>query len=185
MQKNELSLEEYHHHINQILDKYGNEQSILDVSELDGFVAAVCSSPEEIPISDWMPTVWGGEENTPEWQSEQEINDFVNTFITYYSFTLQKLPENQYTPFFSDVILDKKEDSIADEWCFGYLKGIKLWPKLEKEKSDFLNKKLKSIKLFATDEGKATLDEIDSSEVESIIDNVKRDALEIYSHFRE
>lgn len=185
MTNKDFSIKELHHHINQLLNQYSNEQSILDVSELDGFVCALGSSPEEISISDWMPAIWGGEENTPDWQSEQEINNFVNAFTDFYGYTLHNLHNDQYTPLFSESVLDKSQDSIADEWCFGYLRGLKLWPDINDQDNNFLNDSLKPIRLFATDEGKTQLENMDKQTSEDLIQEIKKNAKLIYQHFSQ
>ena len=38
-----------------ILLKHGNDDSILDACELDGFFTALISSPEILPPSRWLP----------------------------------------------------------------------------------------------------------------------------------
>ncbi|MFJ4455688.1 UPF0149 family protein [Pseudomonas sp. NPDC089392] len=39
--------------LGELLFKYGNDDAILDISELDGFVNAICSSPRLVPPSEW------------------------------------------------------------------------------------------------------------------------------------
>lgn len=46
---------------------YGNDDSVLGVSELDGFFTAIVSGPELIPPSRWLPALWGGADKQPEW----------------------------------------------------------------------------------------------------------------------
>ena len=43
-----------------VLMKYGTEASIMDVSELDGLLTAVLSSPVPIEPSQWLVALWGG-----------------------------------------------------------------------------------------------------------------------------
>ncbi len=39
---------------------HGNDDSMLSLSALDGFLTAVLSGPELVPPSQWWPVLWGG-----------------------------------------------------------------------------------------------------------------------------
>jgi len=45
--------------VEDMLMKYGNDDSILDVSELDGLLTAIVSGPNMIMPSQWLPDIWG------------------------------------------------------------------------------------------------------------------------------
>ncbi len=38
--------------------EYGNDDSILDLSELDGFLTAIVSGPQAIAPSQWLPALF-------------------------------------------------------------------------------------------------------------------------------
>jgi hypothetical protein len=59
--------------LNYYLLRYGHDDAILDVSELDGFFAALACAPDTILPSRWMPAIWGGEDQSPAWPNEEEI----------------------------------------------------------------------------------------------------------------
>ena len=40
-----------------------SDESILNVSELDGLFTAVISSPDTIPPSEWLEVIWGARNN--------------------------------------------------------------------------------------------------------------------------
>lgn len=42
-----------------VLLKYGNDDSMLCFSELDGFLTAIVSGPNMIPPSTWLSALWG------------------------------------------------------------------------------------------------------------------------------
>ena len=67
--------------IDYYLMRYGHDDSILDVSELDGFFAALACAPNTIMPSRWMPAIWGGEALAPEWQNKKEIEAIFQKFI--------------------------------------------------------------------------------------------------------
>ena len=49
------------------------DEGIGGISELDGFFTAVVSGPEMIAPSQWLPVIWGDDEDAPVWESEQEF----------------------------------------------------------------------------------------------------------------
>lgn len=120
-----------------ILMKYGNDDSILDVSELDGFFTAIVSGPEMIPPSRWFPVLWGGEGREPEWEDEAEMQRFLTLVMRHMNFVagiLMEQPED-FEALFNINPLSKKTIYIVEEWCFGYMRGVDLghWPELPDE----------------------------------------------------
>lgn len=123
--------------IDEVLLKYGNDDSILDVSELDGFFTAIVSGPEMIPPSRWFPVLWGGEGREPEWESEAEMQRFLTLVMRHMNFVsgiLMEQPEN-FEALFNLNPLSKQTIYIVEEWCFGYMRGVDLghWPELPDE----------------------------------------------------
>ncbi len=51
--------------LDDVLLEYGNDASVLDVSELDGMLTAILSGPELIPPSQWMSEMWGARNVSP------------------------------------------------------------------------------------------------------------------------
>lgn len=45
--------------LDDVLTKYNTDKAILDVSELDGLLTAVLSSPYEIEPEQWLVAIWG------------------------------------------------------------------------------------------------------------------------------
>ncbi len=46
--------------LDQLLRDNGTDDSVLNISELDGFLTAVASAPNLIMPSQWLPALWGG-----------------------------------------------------------------------------------------------------------------------------
>ena len=184
MNTDEFPFEAFKQHINLVLNQYSNENSVLDISELDGYVAAILCAPQEIPVSNWVMEIWGGEENTPDWQSEQEINEYVNTFINYFALVATALEQDQYAPLFTDQVLDKSEDTKLDEWCFGYMRGIKLWQDtITPEQLTILQKNLQDIMLFANDEEREKLKTMSPVAFHSLENSITTAVMSIYRAF--
>ncbi len=47
--------------LDETIAKYASDASIIDVSELDGMLTAILSSPLEIEPAEWMFAVWAGQ----------------------------------------------------------------------------------------------------------------------------
>lgn len=63
--------------LEEVLLKYGNDDSILCFSELDGFLTAIVSGPNTVSPSIWLSALWGCGDYHPEWTSEKERTRFV------------------------------------------------------------------------------------------------------------
>ena len=66
-----------------ILFEYGNDDSILSLSELDGFLTALISSPQPELPSHWIGWIWGGKEKQPVWRGEEEVADFYQLLFRF------------------------------------------------------------------------------------------------------
>lgn len=144
--------------LDDVLTKYGNEDSVLDVSELDGFITAILSAPNGIEPERWLAQVWGGEENAPNWDSEEEPQRFVNLTFQHMNDVADRLchyPE-QFEPLFGTQEIEDQEFTVVEEWCFGYMRGVALddWSALP----EALQPSLATIAVHGTEEGMEKLD---------------------------
>lgn len=143
--------------VNDILMKYGNDDSILDVSELDGFLTALVSGPDVILLSRWFPEVWGGAGNQPEWEDEAEIQQFMGLLMQHMNNNAAMLTQypDDFEALFNIRNHDEDAATIVEEWCFGYMRGLTLaeWPDLPEN----MEACLKAISLHGMEE---TFDEL-------------------------
>ena len=119
-------------YVESILLKYGNDNSILDASELDGFFTALISGPEILPPSRWLPALWGG--TPPRFGKEAELQRFMNLLIQHINNCVLMLMEYpaEFAALFQQRDWKGATLTIAEEWCFGYMRGVALgqWPVL-------------------------------------------------------
>ena len=47
--------------IDETLLKYGDDHSVLNLAELDGYFTALVSSPAQVDVGEWFPAIWGGQ----------------------------------------------------------------------------------------------------------------------------
>ena len=110
--------------IEDTLLKYGDDHSILNASELDGFFTALVSSPTHVDIGEWFPTIWGGQ--TPNWESTDEAKQFIELSVRHINTLARQLAEDSqaFAPRFEETEHLGQTVTLAEEWCFGYERGV-------------------------------------------------------------
>lgn len=116
--------------LDEFLLSLDDDEAMLDISEFDGFITAVVSGPEMIMPSDWLPVVWGGEDNAPEWASVEEYQRIFGLMIRHMNTTSATLMQEpaEYEPCVLESTVDDITYWVVDEWCHGYMKGVGLYP---------------------------------------------------------
>ena len=155
----ELELLDYY------LLRYGTDDAILNVSELDGFFAALACSPDTILPSRWLPAIWGGEDQSPVWPNENEIGAFTRAVFALYNQVMQGMNEDIFEALFLEREVEGKTYTIVDEWCAGFLRGIRLWNVLNPDEAAMTTECLQPVRLFATEEGFTRLESMSETEV--------------------
>ena len=127
--------------LEEILLKYGDDHSVLNPSELDGYFTALVSSPAQVDINEWFPTIWGGQ--NPDWEGPEQARQFIelcvrhiNTLATQLAFDPAAFKARfEYTEHQGQPL------TLAEEWCFGYLRGVAAgnWPELPAPQAALLN----------------------------------------------
>lgn len=121
-------------YLDELLQSCGNDHSILDVNELDGFMTALVVSPAALPMTQWYPAIWGGEQYEPELESEEEAEQ-VDELLTRMHDSLQEqlsgAPED-FSALFYEGEYEGRLITVVEEWCFGFMRGVQLagWPAL-------------------------------------------------------
>lgn len=127
-------------YVESILLKYGNDDSILDASELDGFFTALISGPEVLPPTRWLPALWGG--TPPKFAKDAELQRFMTLLIQHINNCVLMLMEYpaEFAALFSTREHQGETLTIVEEWCFGYMRGVALgqWPALPKAEAAHL-----------------------------------------------
>ena len=134
MQPFEILSDEEFDELEALLERYGSENSIASMSMLDGFLTAVVSGPHLIMPSSWLPAIWGGEQDQPEWQSEAELERFIDLVMRHsndIATTLTYAAED-YFPVAPEFERHGEWVPLIHDWCGGYLGAIELapWPAL-------------------------------------------------------
>ena len=165
--------------LDDVLTKYNTDKAILDVSELDGLLTAVLSSPFEIEPEQWLVAIWGGAQYVPRWSSEKEMTRFMNLAFQHMADTADRLDEypEQFEPLFGLREIDEHELTIVEEWCFGYMRGVALsdWSALP----DSLKPALEAIALHGTEENFAVVEKMTPEAFEESVDAIRLAALDL------
>ncbi len=169
--------------------EYGNDESVLDFSELDGFLTALVSNPEMLPMSVWYPALWGGEKRQPEWESEEELERFLDLLLqqlTGIAAVMLRWPD-EFTAHFNqiDITTGPEEGRLlsAEEWCFGYLRGVTAaggWPDLPAHAQEALD----CIRLHCTEERFDEWEALTPQEQQDSIKKIEPAVRQLYAAWR-
>jgi uncharacterized protein len=131
---------------------------ITDIVELEGFLTAIVIGPNTLSPALWLPKVWGGKR--PRFKDLEEMNRFTGLVMSYYNdlvAAFEYVPD-EFEPTFYEREIRGKTVFIVDEWCWGFMKGVRLdtagWKPLKRERPDLLQ----PLQLFGTSAGFRELD---------------------------
>jgi uncharacterized protein len=127
------------------------EPGVLNLSECEGMLCALISGPTLVKTAEWVPALWGEEE--PEWRSEAEFDRIVQLLQRYMNTlaaTLQEAPDD-YQPLFLYEDEGGTTYTIVDDWCEGYLRGVRLGGKAWNAGKPLIGKLLDPIRAFSSE----------------------------------
>lgn len=134
-------------------DAVGDDGMTMDA--LHGYLTAIAIGPEFIPLSEWLPDVWGLEGEEPRFESEKQAERIINLiarFMNEIILTFEVAPK-EFEPLFCVYELNGKEIIDGETWAWGFWEGMQLraeaWEKL---KSSPLAPLLRPIYLLGADE---------------------------------
>lgn len=146
--------------LNRIDDETGDriaaardDEGILDVSELDGFLTALVSSPSVIVPSRWLPAIWGVRE--PIWESADHFQEIFGLIVRHQnSIAATLLHDPQaFEPIFHEREVEGRFYLIVDEWCHGYMRGVALDADAWSARDADIKELLRPIQLWGTEDG--------------------------------
>ncbi|AHB70107.1 hypothetical protein P262_02451 [Cronobacter malonaticus] len=169
--------------LDEMLEKYGSEDSIVDVAELDGLLTAVLSGPKTIEPSEWLVALWGGQNRIPRWSNEREMNRFMDLCFQHMNDIADRLAElpDQFDPLFGVRETEGQEFTVVEEWCFGYLRGVALsdWSSLPES----LQPALDAIALHGKEENFPQLESLSPEELEASFAAIRPAALALHDYW--
>ncbi|GIZ53875.1 UPF0149 family protein [Noviherbaspirillum aridicola] len=148
----------------------------MTMDALHGFLTALAIGPEQVPMSEWLPVVWGefGEKG-PEFKTPRErdrITGLIARFMNEVMMTFDVAPKD-FEPLFCEHQHEGKTLLDGDAWAWGFWEGMQLradaW---EPVWSSPIADMLRPIYLLGADE-------IEEEEAALVDDPVKRHKLAI------
>ena len=128
--------------IDDTLLKYGDDHSVLNLAELDGYFTALVSSPAQVEVAEWFPAIWGGQ--NPAWEQVEEAQRFLELCVRHMNSLAAQLATDAHTfkARFDDTEHQGQAVTLAEEWCFGYIRGAAIgnWPELPAAQASELEK---------------------------------------------
>lgn len=170
-------------YLNELLVEYGNDDAILDVTELDGFFAALVTGPKEIPMAQWYPAIWGGTNNEPELESEEEAEQVEQLLQRMHASLQEQLREEpeDFSALFYEGDFEGEAVTVVEEWCFGFMRGVKLasWPTLPPAQTVLLD----AVALHGDEENFPILDKMSLDEHQGTIGDIEPAVRKLYAWF--
>ncbi len=118
--------------IEDTLLQYGDDHSVLNTCELDGYFTALVSGPAQVDIAEWFPGIWGGE--NPAWETPEQCRQFIDLCVRHINTLAEQLAQapQAFKARFEQTEHQGQDLLLAEEWCFGYLRGVAVgnWPEM-------------------------------------------------------
>ena len=150
-------------------------EHVMDISTLDGFIAAALAGPDQPQLADLLPWVWDPHRSDEEitFGSEDEARELVALIAQHWHDTAAVLADDaqDYEPILylqgpdedAEVEGDAEDFeavSIIDDWCHGFVLGLQLQDDVFERIPDELKDMLGPIFLYGTDEGRDELERL-------------------------
>ncbi|MFK8333227.1 UPF0149 family protein [Pseudomonas sp. BJa5] len=118
--------------IEDTLLRYGDDHSVLNLSELDGYLTAMASGPTQVDIAAWFPPLFG--DQPVRWRKPEECRRFIDLCVRHLNtlaVQLASAPET-FKARFEQTRHRGQPLTLAEEWCFGYVRAVAVsnWPEL-------------------------------------------------------
>ena len=128
--------------IEDTLLQYGDDHSVLNPCELDGYFTALVSGPAQVDIAEWFPGIWGGE--NPAWETPEQCRQFIDLCVRHINTLAAQLTQapQAFKARFEQTEHQGQDLLLAEEWCFGYLRGVAVgnWPEMPVARSRLLRR---------------------------------------------
>ena len=115
-------------------------EDAMNLEEMDGFFAALICAPVTVPLSEYLPQIWGGDETAP-FAGTGDLEEFFNLAMRYWNYIARELGS-------ADLVFVPWLDAKAGEefprgnrWAEGFLRGIEVcregWDEIFEDEDKF------------------------------------------------
>ena len=167
------------------LSSLEDDQSIMNISEFDGFVTALVSGPEAVSPSEWLPVVWGGRQQPPVLESADDLERISALMMRHMNTTSVTLMDDPdaFDPWFMENDVKGTTYLVVDDWCIGYMKGVMLRPEAWRLDDPATMDLMSPIPLFTTGEGWDLLEQLADRHIEYLQNQVAPAARSLHEHW--
>lgn len=166
-----------------LLITYGNDFSVLNLAELNGFFTALASSPVKVIPEQWLPAVSGGK--VPKFKRPAHEEAYTALMLRYCNDVAAELAEqlDDFEPLFEESEGEEGVAIILEEWCFGYMRGTQVaqWGELPPEQDALL----KAISLHGLEDNFELLDSMSFDELQACVPLVIDAARGLYRYQKQ
>lgn len=107
----------------------GDETMAMDA--LHGYLTAIAIGPDDVPVDEWLPRVWGpDDDDAPQYKNAQQagrVRSLVTRMLEEIVVTFEVAPKD-FEPLFSEYPHKGKSVLDGEAWCWGFLEGVNLRP---------------------------------------------------------
>ncbi|WP_026075722.1 UPF0149 family protein [Noviherbaspirillum massiliense] len=101
----------------------------MTMDSLHGYLTALAIGPEVVPMTEWLPRVWGSyADEGPKFKSEKEaqrIVSLIGRFMNEVAITFEVAPK-EYEPLYCEHEVDGRRLIDAEGWAWGFWEGMNL-----------------------------------------------------------
>ena len=102
-------------------------EDCMNLEMLDGFLAAVLSSPQRIEPEVWLPCVWSAHGDDVAFGSGSQMQRAIRLVRRYYNELAATLGEPEGWEPFCYANGEGDGPAIGEEWIDGFAQGLELW----------------------------------------------------------
>lgn len=102
-------------------------ENCMDISALDGFLAAIVLNPGLVLPSQWLPWVWDAEnaEEEPAFRSAEEAQKITGFVMRHYNNIIGGIRAERFEPLLYELPQDDGSEFFdAEGWCEGFMLGV-------------------------------------------------------------
>ncbi len=139
--------------MDEALEAIGQEFDPMMLSELNGFLCGIITSPEEISPEEWIREIWASEDSdgAGPFKNAEETRRFTECVMAYYASIAEELDTSEFQPIFD---IDPEEGDVVWElWAMGFGRAIALrpdaWDKYLQEDDDTIDATMHLLGLVA------------------------------------
>ena len=182
----------------ELLGSDASPEHVMDISTLDGFIAACLAGPDRPQLGDVLPWILDPERSGEEvsFGSEADAQELLTLVAQHWHDTADILSDSpeDYEPVLylqesdgDDADAGDAEVSVIDDWCSGFVLGLQLQADVFERLPGELKDLLGPVFLYGTDEGRAELERLQLTleQHESIAQALPGIVVALYRQFRD